>query len=72
MEQAIASVRFLFYRVPVYFASTNMSLMKFHAILDDGRRCRYCCNRLNNFGSVGTQVGVGKVAIAIVVGIYTS
>ena len=28
-----------------------MSFMKYHAILDDGRRCQSCCNRCNIFGS---------------------
>ena len=28
-----------------------MSLMKYHAILDDGRRCQSCCNRCQLFGA---------------------
>ena len=29
----------------------RMSVMKYHAILDDGRRCQSCCNRTQLFGA---------------------
>ena len=34
-----------------------MAFMKYHAILDDGRRCRSCCNRCNLFGSRDVENG---------------
>ena len=34
-----------------------MSLWKYHAILDDGRRCQSCCNRCQLFGSRDVDSG---------------
>jgi hypothetical protein len=34
-----------------------MSLYKYHAILDDGRRCQSCCNRWQIFGAFDWQSG---------------
>ena len=34
-----------------------MFLYKYHAILDDGRRCQSCCNRCQIFGAIDWQTG---------------
>jgi hypothetical protein len=34
-----------------------MSLMRYHAIIDDGRRCRSCCNRCQLFGQIDILSG---------------